>query len=259
MSLVRVDRDEGLWHLTLDRVERRNAMSLAMLDEIEEAFAQAEEAEARVVVIRGAGGHFCSGGDIADMQAAAASRVDVGTDPIATMNRRFGTMLQLVDEAPFATVSVCEGAVMGGGFGLACVTDVTLAGSTARFRLPETSLGISPAQIAPFVVQRLGLSQARRLAVTGETLSADDALALGLAHQAPADLDAALAALLTQMLRCEPGAVRATKQLVREVGSHDLSADLDRAAGDFARLARRPEAQAGMMAFLQREAPPWAR
>ena len=75
----------------------------------------------------------------------------------------------------------------------------------------------------------------------------------------PDDLDAALDALLTQMLRCEPGAVRATKALVRAVGQQELGPLLDRAADDFAALARRPEAQAGMMAFLSREAPPWAR
>lgn len=259
MALVEVARDGGVFTLTLNRPERRNAMSLAMAEALADAFDTAEAEEARVVVLRGAGGHFCAGGDIADMQAAAAQQVDVGRDPIALMNRRFGDLIQRADALPFATVAVCEGAVMGGGFGLACVTDVTLAGPTARFRLPETSLGISPAQIAPFVVQRVGLSQARRLAVTGETLSAADAVALGLAHQAPAELDAALDALLTQMLRCEPGAVRATKALVRAVGAHDVSADLDRAADDFARLARRPEAQQGMLAFLSREAPPWAR
>jgi isohexenylglutaconyl-CoA hydratase len=259
VALVRVERDGGVWRLTLNRPERRNAMSLAMLGALGEALDEAEAGAARVVVLRGEGGHFCAGGDIADMQAAAAKKVDVGTDPIATMNRRFGTMLERVEALPFATVSVCEGGVMGGGFGLACVTDVTLASPTARFRLPETSLGISPAQIAPFVVQRLGLSQARRLAVTGETLGADQAVALGLAHLAPADVDAALGELLPQMLRCEPGAVRATKALVRSVGAVDLGPVLDRAADDFAALARRPEAAAGMMAFLQREAPPWAR
>jgi len=258
VALVERRHEGPVSHLLLTRPERRNAMSVAMLEELARGLDEAEERGARVVVFRGAGGHFCAGGDIADMQAAAsAPRGDDG-DPIAQMNRRFGTMLERVAAFEMATVAVCEGAVMGGGFGLACVTDVALAGPTARFRLPETSLGISPAQIAPFVVERLGTSQARRLAVTGETLGATEALALGLVHLAPDDLDAALASLLSRMLRCEPGAVRATKALVRSVGGRDVSGALDRAAADFARLARRPEALQGMTAFLSREDPPWA-
>jgi len=258
-SLVLRRHEGSVSHLTLHRPERRNAMSVAMLDELSEALDEAEAGGARVVVFRGAQGHFCAGGDIADMQAAAAASPGPdGTDPIASMNRRFGAMLERVAAFPMATVAVCEGAVMGGGFGLACVTDVTMAGPTARFRLPETSLGISPAQIAPFVVHRVGIGQARRLAVTGETLGAGEAVALGLAHVAPDEVDAAQRELLRRMLRCEPGAVRATKALVRSVGAVDLSGALDRAAADFAALARRPEAMQGMTAFLSREDPPWA-
>ena len=259
MSLVDARHEGHVSHLVLNRPERRNAMSVAMLDELMAGLDAAEAQGARVVVFRGAGGHFCAGGDIADMQRAAAAPVHADGDPIARMNRRFGTLLERVDAFPLATVSVCEGAVMGGGFGLACITDVTLAGPTARFRLPETSLGISPAQIAPFVVQRVGYSQARRLAVTGETLDASAAQALGLAHVSPADVDEALASLLSRMIRCEPGAVRATKALVRSVGGRPLAAALDRAATDFAALARRPQALQGMSAFLSREDPPWAR
>ena len=92
-------------------------------------------------------------------------------------------MLQTFDRCPAAVIAVCEGGVMGGGFGLACVADVTLAAGGARFRLPETRLGGSPAQIAPFVVRRVGLSHARRLAVTGATVSAEEAVAISLAHR----------------------------------------------------------------------------
>lgn len=250
MSVVEVSSEEGVLSLTLNRPERRNAMSLEMVEAIVTALDEAPEA--RIVVIRGAGGHFCSGGDIKDMVSAAAA------NGVAALNRRFGTLLERVLAVPGATVSVCEGAVMGGGFGLACVTDVTLAGPTARFRLPETQLGISPAQIAPVIVERVGRSQARRLAVTGETLSADDAIRIGLAHVYAEEVDATLEALVARMRRCEPEAVRSTKRLVNRVGELPLSALLDAAAQDFAALATRPEAQQGMAAFLSKEAPPWA-
>ena len=100
----------------------------------------------RALVLRGAGGHFCAGGDVKDM--AAARQVVAGPgepDPLATVNRRFGTLLTRVEQAPQAVVAVLEGAVMGGGFGLACACDVALAHYEARFRLPETGLGLPPA------------------------------------------------------------------------------------------------------------------
>ncbi|MEZ4241633.1 MAG: enoyl-CoA hydratase-related protein [Myxococcota bacterium] len=210
----------------------------------------------RVVVLRGAGGHFCAGGDVGSM-AAAAPVTDV--DHIAAMNRRFRRMLERFEACPAVVVAVCEGGVMGGGFGLACVADVTLAEGGAKFRLPETSLGLSPAQIAPFVVRRIGLSQARRLALTGAGLDADEAVALGVAHQrVDGDPEPAVAQVITQVLRCEPGAVAATKRLVLGVGASPLSALLDGAAADFAALARRPEAQHGFQAFLAKQPPPWA-
>lgn len=249
--MIQLTETDGIATLLLDRPERRNALSLAMVDRLLEALEAASDA--RIIVLRGAGGHFCAGGDIADMQAAAAD----GLDGIAKMNRRFGDALERFDAAPQPIVAVCEGAVMGGGFGLACVADVTLAGPTARFRLPETSLGISPAQIAPFIVQRVGLPAARRLAVTGESLSSEQAERIGLC-QAVEDIEVALAALLRTMRRCEPGAVRATKALVRRVGQVPRAQLLDEAATDFARLATRPEASEGMGAFLARRDPPWA-
>lgn len=259
MQTLRVERErEGaVLRVTLNRPERRNAMSVGMVDELEAVMA--ELAGVRVVVLRGAGGHFCAGGDVTDMATAAAAPV-TDVDPIAAMNRRFGHMLQRFDQCPAAVVAVCEGGVMGGGFGLACAADVTLASAEARFRLPETSLGLSPAQIAPFVVRRIGLAQARRLAVTGATLTADEAVALGLAHErVDGDPEPAVQRVIEQVLRCEPEAVAATKRLVLGVGGQPLHELLDAAAADFARLARRPEAQQGFAAFLAKAPPPWAR
>lgn len=245
-------------HITLSRPERRNAMSLAMVDALCAAFAalEAPSSGVRAVVLRGAGGHFCAGGDVTDMAGApdAAS--------LAAINRRFGAMLQQVSRCRAAVVALCEGAVMGGGLGLACVADVTLAVEGARFRLPEVGLGISPAQIAPFLVQRLGLSQARRLAVVGQSLSAAEALHLGLAHHHSASAEEAetlLGQILQAIRQGEPGALAATKALMHDAWSEGPSdALLDRAAHDFAILARRPEAQQGFLAFLQKQPPPWA-
>jgi len=259
---LEVRADGGVLHVTLNRPAARNAMSLRMVDELLEVLAAAEAAgDVRAVVLRGAGGHFCAGADLQDMAAARRREMGGEADAIAQVNARFGRLCGAFARTGLATIAVLEGTVMGGGLGLACVVDVALAGQGAQLRLPETSLGVVPAQIAAFLVERVGASQARRLAVTGGKLDAAQALAIGLVHEAHADgaaLDAALAATLAQVLRCAPGAIAATKALMARA-LHTPAADLvDDAARLFAQAARGPEGLEGMTAFLQKRAPSWA-
>jgi isohexenylglutaconyl-CoA hydratase len=160
-----------------------------------------------------------------------------------------------------AMVAVVQGAVMGGGFGLACVADVTLADDTAVFRLPETSLGLVPAQVAPFLVERLGYAEAKRLAVTGAAVEAHEALALRLVHQVHVDteaLDWALQRVLADILRCAPGALAATKALIAKARLHSPASLVHQAADLFAQAALGPEGQEGMAAFLGKRQPAWA-
>lgn len=255
--------DAGALHVTLDRPEARNAMSLQMVAELEAVVdAVLDRRDVRALVLRGAGGHFCAGGDVKDMAKARMSPVQAsGLDPVAEVNRAFGRMITKVDRAPQAVVAVLEGAVLGGGFGLACVADVAIAHAEASLGLPETGLGLPPAQIAPFLVRRLGLSQARRLAVTGGRLTGRQAHALGLVHEL-ADDDAALQATLARVLgeirRCAPGAVAATKHLMLQVGAVDLEQVLDEGARRFSEAARGPEGVEGMTAFVGKRLPRWA-
>src|SRR3990167_8054000 len=232
--------------ITLNRPEVRNAMSLAMVSELRQALAQAESTictpeATRVVVLRGAGGHFCAGGDLKDMAIARmrAMEAPAGTDPIAEVNAAFGRMC-----AAFADTPVAE---------------VAIATETASFRLPETSLGVVPAQIAPFLVERLGYSQAKRLAVTGGKLDAAQALQIGLVRQqvATADVDAALQAVLADILACAPGALAATKTLMAKARWNAPAALVDEAAAIFSRAAQGPEGQEGTGAFLQKRKPNW--
>ncbi|PRQ09788.1 enoyl-CoA hydratase/isomerase family protein [Enhygromyxa salina] len=261
-------RHEGsVLHVTFNRPAVRNAMSFAMVEEIIAVFdAIADSKTLRVVVLRGAGGHFCAGGDIRDMAAARmAAAPDVPgspDDPMVIGNRKFGTMLSVIETAPQAVIAVLEGAVMGGGFGLACVADVSLAHADAKFRLPETSLGIPPAQIAAFIVRRVGLTQARRFAVTGGRLDGREAMRVGIAHEVYDDdeaLEVGLAQTLAQIRRCAPGAVAVTKDLVISSLSENLEVLLDRAAREFALAIRGPEGQEGTRAFIEKRDPSWAR
>ncbi len=261
-ATLALQRRGGVLHVTLDRPEVKNAMSFAMLEELEATFAAIEGDRAvRVVVLRGAGGDLCAGGDIKDMAAARVAEPEGGLDPLAIANRRFGALLERVEGAPQAVVAIAEGAVMGGGFGVVCAADVAIAVEGVRFRLPETGLGLPPAQIAPFIVRRLGLTEARRLAVTGGELDAATAQRLGLVHETCADegaLQALLADLLARVQRCAPGAVAKTKELVLAVGREPLSDLLDRAAHDFAAAARGDEGLEGLSAFLEKRPPRWA-
>ena len=257
-------------HVTLNRPESRNAMSLRMVQELQTVLKQAEQGGAmRVLVLRGAGGHFCAGGDLKDMAAArmramqapvASGASAPGPDPVAEVNACFGELCVAYANTPLALVVVTEGTVMGGGFGLACVADVTLASNTAVFRLPETGLGVVPAQIAPFLVERLGYSQVKRLAVTGGRIGAEEALRIGLVHAVhPTEqIDAALVAVLTDILGCAPGALAATKALITRARWTPAAELVAHAAAVFARAVQSAEGTEGTSAFLQKRKPKWA-
>ena len=257
-------------HITLNRPEVRNAMSLRMVQELREVLAAAEASGAvRVLVLRGAGGHFCAGADLKDMAlarmradtaSAGARESDAGLDATTEVNARFGELCVAYAGTPLALVAVLEGTVMGGGFGLACVADVALASTSAVFRLPETGLGLVPAQIAPYLVERLGYSQAKRLAVTGGKVDAAAALTLGLAHTVheAGQIDAALAAVIGDILACAPGALAATKALITTARFTPPAEMVQEAAAEFSRAASGPEGIEGTTAFLQKRKPNWA-
>ena len=252
--------DGAVLQLTLDRPEARNAMSLRMVTELRLALAAAEQSGAiRVVVLRGAGGHFCAGGDIKDMAAARMKPAAEGEDPMAEVNAQFGNLCAAFGRTPLALVAVLEGTVMVGGFGLACVADVALAATSVAFRLPETNLGVVPAQVAPYLVERIGYSHAKRLAVTGARIGADAALAIGLVHEVhPAEaLDAALARLLGDILQCAPDAVAQTKRLVAKARFTPPADLVEEAALVFSRALQGPEGIEGTTAFVQKRKPSW--
>lgn len=260
----------GVCTLTLDRPAVRNAMSLAMVQELLDALHAAERDPAvRVLVLRGAGGHFCAGGDIADMAQARmklaqreASPGDPSTalDPVADFNAQFGRLCLAYARTPLPVVTVLEGTVMGGGFGLACVSDVSLASSSVVFRLPETSLGVIPAQIAPFLVERLGYAEAKRLAVTGAKVDAGQALAIRLVHEVLPDaaaLEDALHRTVAAILACAPGAIATTKRLLARARHQPAEGLIDEAATLFSRAVLSDEGQEGTSAFMQKRKPAW--
>ena len=258
METLLIERDAEVLRITLNRPQMRNAINAKMVEELTAAFTGA--GDARVVVLRGAGGNFCAGGDAGDMLSRTASPAgnDLASDPVAAGNRRFGTLLTLINEAPQTVIAAVEGAAMGGGFGRLCASDLTIAAPRASFGMPETTLGIVPAQIAPFVIQRIGLAHARAIALTNTRLDSAEALRIGLVHRVPDDLDAAVEEAILRALACAPGAVKATKRLFLRIAASDMSAALDDAARAFA-TSIRGEGQAGIAAFREKRPAPWRR
>ncbi|TWC39048.1 isohexenylglutaconyl-CoA hydratase [Pseudomonas sp. SJZ079] len=250
--------ETGVLHITLNRPDSRNAMSLAMVAELRAVLTSVRTAlDVRALVLRGAGGHFCAGGDIKDMASARSA----GAAAYRELNRAFGSLLEEAQCVPQVLIAVLEGAVLGGGFGLACVSDIAIARADAKFGLPETSLGVIPAQIAPFVVKRIGLTQTRRLALTAARFDGVEAARLGLVHFSEADdhaLDRRLDETLEQIRQCAPGANAATKALLLASDSAPLGALLDQAAEQFAAAVTGAEGSEGTLAFVQKRTPNWA-
>lgn len=259
---IQLEQQAGILTIWLNRPESRNAMSLSMVQSIQAVFtAIQDDLSIRAVVLRGKGEHFCAGGDIKDMAAIRMQATSAGNNQAyVDFNRSFGALIEQVDTAPQTVVAVLEGAVLGGGFGLACVSDVAIAHADAQFGLPETGLGILPAQIAPFVVKRIGLTQARRLALLGSRFKGQMALNVGLVHQVAQDdteLSVQLADVIQQIKRCAPQASRATKALLHRTLNEALSPLLDDAARQFADAVASEEGVEGTMAFIQKRHPNW--
>jgi isohexenylglutaconyl-CoA hydratase len=262
-SALSLERQGGVLHVRLNRPEVRNAMSQAMLVELLDtlAEAEAENSGVRIVVLRGSGGHFSAGADLKDMAVARATPIAHQTDPIAETNAKFGYVCAAYARSPLAIVAVLEGSVMGGAFGLACTADVAIASHTVDLRLPETSLGVIPAQIAPFLVERIGYAEAKRLAVTGARFGAGEAYRIGLVHwvcENDADLEAAIATTIKQIVAGAPGAIAETKKLLRRARFEDPATLVEHAAAVFASAARGPEGEEGVRAFIEKRKPAWA-
>lgn len=259
-----LERDGGVLYATLNRPEARNALNAALLADIERTFeAIHDDRGIRVVVVRGAGANFCAGADLKEVARSDDDGCDAERrQALLAHSRMFGTMLHRVDNAPQAVIAVVEGAALGGGFGLVCVSDVAIVHRGAKMGMPETRLGLPPAQIAPFVVQRIGLTAARRLGLCGAMLDGAQAVALGVGHYLANDADeceARLAEALAAIARCAPGANAATKAVMQRVGRADMATLLDEAAASFTDCLLSSEGAEGTRAFIEKRPPAWER
>lgn len=244
-------------HITLNRPDARNAMNAQMIRELLEAFeALADNRDVRAIVLGAAGTAFCVGGDIQEMAAISQQPQE---ENIAYASR-VDAMLRAVNQAPQAIIARVQGAAMGGGLGLVCVSDIAIASADATFGLPEVRLGLAPAMISPFVIQRLGLTRTRELMLTGRRFGAEQAREFGLVHErcVPDELDNRVQAILDELRQCSPNAIAACKRLLFEVMDKDPDATVDYRARMLLDLRRSEEGQEGMMSFVEKRPPKWA-
>lgn len=253
---------------TLNRPTVRNALNQALVGDLFALIQQVQAQEnLRLLELCGADGHFCAGGDIADMQQAAQAYSKGHTDAFYLLNLRYGELLLALARLPCALLVSAQGSAMGGGLGLLACADIVIATEACRIAMPEVRLGLPPAQIAPFVAEKIGLANTRKLALCGERLNGAEAQALGLVDElanSATHFDELRHGVYQKLQAASPKALRASKQLLLEssrfapANQSLIEKQLHRAAEQFSRAVTVGDGPEGTLAFLEKRAPHWA-
>lgn len=242
----------GITRLTLNRAEKRNALSVELMQSLLTALTAAEQDTAqRVLILTGAGPVFCAGLDLAE--AADPGRSHQSAELIAQM-------LQRLSESRLVTIAVVRGAAIAGGAGLMSACDFALAEESAQIGYPETRRGLVAALVMTFVRRQLRERDARRILLTGETFSARHAESIGLINSALGGEQLMPAALriAAEVMQGGPEAVGRTKQLLAQLWPSPLPADLERAMATHLGTRQSAEIQEGIAAFREKRPPKWA-
>jgi methylglutaconyl-CoA hydratase len=255
---LQVTQNGPVVRITMTRPERRNAFDAALIAALTDAFRAAPaRPDARVVVLTGEGSSFSAGADLDWMRGG----LELGEQENAADALRAAEMLAAISTCPLPVVAAAHGHALGGGAGLVCAADIAIATDDLRIGFTEVRLGIIPGVISPYVVRRIGPGSARALFLTGRAIGAAEALRIGLVHAvttAP-ELSAVVEATVAELVAGGPLALNETKLLLDEVTAPLGDGIAEGTAGRIARVRVSDEAQAGIRAFLDREAPPWRR
>jgi methylglutaconyl-CoA hydratase len=249
-------RDGPVARVWLNRPEQHNSLAAELAAELTSTLhALALESAVRIVVLGGRGPSFCAGADIGLMKASAHATFE---ENLAEAQRLAGLFSALA-ELPKPVIARLHGNVLGGGVGLACACDITVAAADARFALSEVRLGILPAIISPYVLRRLGDRAARELMLTGERLDGPTALRYGLVHHVvPADaLDAKVEERIQALLAGAPhaqGRIKTLLELWADSAWEEYRSGLPRV---LAQVRAGDEAKEGLGAFFEKRKPKW--
>lgn len=243
--------------ITLNRPERRNAMTPDMQEELIAAFEDAVASGCRVLVLTGAGEAFCAGLDLSALQSmsdksAAEHRVDA--DRIAKL---FRTLYEL----PIPTIAAVHGAAIAGGTGLATICDFTIATPGAKFGFTEARIGFVPALVSAFLVLQIGEKRSRDLLLTARIFDAAEALRLGLVQEVvkSEELVERVQRLAEALIANSPGSLSATKRLLVAQSKAWLDAAIEMAIEANAESRNTPDFRDGIAAFLEKRKPVWTK
>jgi len=256
-----LEKDSECLRIWFNSPENRNALSGEVMEDLEATIkAVNNDLSIRTIILRGKGPIFCAGADIKGFRSNFQSG-DSNIEEISHENQRMGHILDSFNQISQTIIVLIEGAAIAGGMGFACIGDVTVSTSDAQFSLTETSIGIPPAQIARFVVQRIGFSKARQLMLTGSRFKGAEAFEMGLVHilvDKEEELEKKALELRKNIRRCAPGANAATKSILFAT-QHSKREDLIGFAGDkFAECMLGDEGQEGIASFIEKRKPNWA-
>lgn len=255
-TTFRLEQDKAVATLTLDRPDVRNAFDETMIAELSCAFDEvACDETIRVLILTGAGAVFCAGADLNWMKRVAGYSYEENLEDA----RVFAKMIEKLYRIPKPTIASVNGACMGGGVGLVCACDVTVASTDAVFALREVLLGIAPATIAPYVLRKMGERWARDYFLTGRTFDAQRAKEIGMVDDvvAPGDLDAQSRRWAQRFLHAGPDAARVTKALISRVAWSSIEDVQEEMADVIARLRCSAEGREGFQAFFEKRRPSW--
>jgi methylglutaconyl-CoA hydratase len=251
-----VRRDGSVEYLTLNRPDVRNAFNDGTIRELTWwADSIAARRDIRAVVLGGAGPVFCAGADLEWMRRMAGYSHQENLDDASDMARMFLAL----DKLPVPVIGRVHGAALGGGVGLAAVCDIVVAAEDAVFGLTEVRLGLIPAVIAPYVINKIGRSAAREVFLTGARFSASRAADLGLVHAVvpAASMDTTIGTYLTDLLAGAPGALADAKHLIAECSRRTTTESATFCAEAIAERRASKEGQEGIRAFLEKRKPDW--
>ena len=249
---------ENSWlTISFNRPEKRNALSRQLIMDIFQILETVhDDRSIRGITFRGEGGTFCAGADLKEFQEilSAGDKAKKMADAASSL---VGQLFKTISASPQVTVSVVEGAAMAGGFGIACSTDLLITMSNARYALTETQIGLTPAQIAPYVINRLGFAKGRKMMLLGDHIDGNDALEIGLADYVADDtekLSEILENIQQKVMKCAPGAIAVTKEIIENCNTINtvMAADL------FSDCLVGEEGKEGFSSFFEKRKPYWA-
>ena len=262
---ITIENDGKALRVRINRPEVRNSFNQELIEDYQSLFHAVNAAEhkdmtnIRVVVLQGEGPAFCGGGDLNWMKRSLTLSHEENLEDCLKLTKMFHTM----DQCPVPLIGLVHGFAIGGGVGLVSVCDHVIAAEDTVFSLSEVKLGLIPACIGPFVVAKIGVSQARSLFVSGERFKGEKAQKINLVHDVckASELEDRAQKVIANILEGGPHAIEAAKFLVhtlsRELVGQDFQKSLDFAAAELAQLRVLPEAQEGVTAFLEKRIPRW--